>query len=677
MYNESNKLDGIIAHLTRECGGNVHRNGIVYVIARCRCQDNVVDLKQDNCYISKGEKDISICYDFRERRVIPTSYSVKSRNDPHGSHHLKSWLTEVSNDGYSWIEIDRQENNDDLNGPLLIANFKIAHVPSESFRFFRLRQIGPNHHGGHEFSLASMELFGTLSIVEKTEQPQQQKREFVYQADKEEQSPPPLIPPEIDGIITHLTLECGGNVHDKGIVHVMGESEHPEKAVDMMIDTHYFAHDELDMFLCYDFKERRVIPTSYSLVSGLRSPGSWHLKSWVVEVSNDGYVWVEIDRRQDNNDLNAEGATANFQISSIIREGFRLFRLRPTGPSHCGKNVFSIAYMEIFGTLFVTEKTELVRRETTIEYHGGKEIPSQPPLFPRELDGIIAFLTLEFGGNVSDTGVARVFTSGDDYLPEKNVAALQTNSYCVAHPDPGCDPFIGYEFMECHVIPTSYSVKSCRDPERPMSWVIEVSNDGYSWTEIDRRENNDDLNEEHVTVNFTIQRVPTESFRFFRFRQTESHGSRGGFFRSRQNVLHLTALEVFGTIVYKETRKEKPQHQEFVYRSGRDSHPIRPPELDGIIAYLTHECNGNVHEKGIVNVTASGTDDGLVPQNVVDLKSDHSFRSRYGENQWICYDFKDRRVTPTGYTVKTSQGYDHLKSWVIEVSNDGDVWTQN
>ena len=144
--------------------------------------------------------------------------------------------------------------------------------------------------------------------------------------------------------------------------------------------------------------------------------------------------------------------------------------------------------------------------------------------------------------------------------------------------------------------------------------------------------------------------------------------------------LSLTSLEIFGTLLVSE-KVERAPAQEFVYHADREEQvppPLFPPKLDGIIAYLTHECNGNVHEKGIVNVTASGTDDGLVPQNVVDLKSDHSFGSRYGENQWICYDFKDRRVTPTGYTVKTSKGYgcDHLKSWVIEVSNDGDVWTE-
>ena len=85
-----------------------------------------------------------------------------------GGPHLKSWVIEVSNDGSSWTEIDRRENNNDLNDEYATANFKISKVPSESFRFFRLRQTGMNHYGlidGCDFyvvTLSSLEIFGTL-----------------------------------------------------------------------------------------------------------------------------------------------------------------------------------------------------------------------------------------------------------------------------------------------------------------------------------------------------------------------------------------------------------------------------------------------------------------------------------------------------------------------------------
>jgi hypothetical protein len=46
--------------------------------------------------------------------------------------------------------------------------------------------------------------------------------------------------------------------------------------------------------------------------------------------------------------------------------------------------------------------------------------------------------------------------------------------------------------------------------------------------------------------------------------------------------------------------------------------PDSPP--DGIIAYLTLKCSGNVHDRGIVDVAASGNNDNL-PKNVVDFQN--------------------------------------------------------
>ena len=167
----SNLLEGIIAHLTRECGGNVHDKGIVNITASSVCQSacrsfsprNVVDPNRDLLYCSQNQKDAWITYDFKEWRVIPKRYSIKtSYGWSPGGDHLKSWVIEVSNDGDKWMEIDRRDNNSDLTGQYVTANFKISHVPSESFRFFRLRQTGPNDANSYVLAIGSLEIFGTL-----------------------------------------------------------------------------------------------------------------------------------------------------------------------------------------------------------------------------------------------------------------------------------------------------------------------------------------------------------------------------------------------------------------------------------------------------------------------------------------------------------------------------------
>ena len=187
-YNDSKKLNGIIAHLTRECGGNVHDKGIVNLTASSVYSDchpkNVVDFKTDLCYCSKNTKNSWICYDFKDHRVIPTSYSLRSdyapredvpadfdsddemiaisRWDSHAPrrNHRWSWVIEVSNNGTenSWEEIDRRENNDVFR---MTVNFKISHVPSQRFRFFRIREIA-GWNGNDHLVLTVLEIFGSL-----------------------------------------------------------------------------------------------------------------------------------------------------------------------------------------------------------------------------------------------------------------------------------------------------------------------------------------------------------------------------------------------------------------------------------------------------------------------------------------------------------------------------------
>ena len=108
-------------------------------------------------------------------------------------------------------------------------------------------------------------------------------------------------------------------------------------------------------------------------------------------------------------------------------------------------------------------------------------------------------------------------------------------------------------------------------------------------------------------------------------------------------------------------------------------------KFNGIIAGLTGECHGNVHDKGKVTITASSADttsrDGKIvpyqPKVVADLQENSWFCSKNSSGQWICYDFKDMLVKPTWYSIRSYFAGEHgchPKSWDIEVSNDGGSW---
>ena len=165
LYDSANPLDGIIAHLTRMCGGNVHDKGIVKVTVSSNCTHadskpgNLVDFGTNFWFASDNKKDSWICYDFKKRRVAPMTYSIKSIDDA----YPRKWVLEGSEDGTagSWVPVNVRIDNTDLNDKFVTRAFTIGYSRG-SFRFIRLRQTGPNSRGDNMLCVSSFEVFGTL-----------------------------------------------------------------------------------------------------------------------------------------------------------------------------------------------------------------------------------------------------------------------------------------------------------------------------------------------------------------------------------------------------------------------------------------------------------------------------------------------------------------------------------
>jgi hypothetical protein len=77
---------------------------------------------------------------------------------------------------------------------------------------------------------------------------------------------------------------------------------------------------------------------------------------------------------------------------------------------------------------------------------------------------------------------------------------------------------------------------------------------------------------------------------------------------------------------------------------GRTFCSTEKSALEGIIAYLMSQHNGNVHERGIVNISALDPYDTTsyhLPKNVADLAvTDTYFFSKNESNQMVIYDFQ-------------------------------------
>jgi hypothetical protein len=148
----------------------------------------------------------------------------------------------------------------------------------------------------------------------------------------------------LDGIIAHLTAECGGNVHDRGVVEMTCSSiegvqngrdplrHHPKWAADFGDGKHFGTQREANAWLCFNFKDKRILPTHYTIVTDHSEPG-WSarfLTSWVVEGSSDGAAWETIDERRDVTETNGPDRTVAFGTSHSVRCQYLRIRGSPT-----------------------------------------------------------------------------------------------------------------------------------------------------------------------------------------------------------------------------------------------------------------------------------------------------------------------------------------------------------
>lgn len=107
-------------------------------------------------------------------------------------------------------------------------------------------------------------------------------------------------------------------------------------------------------------------------------------------------------------------------------------------------------------------------------------------------------------------------------------------------------------------------------------------------------------------------------------------------------------------------------------------------ELNGIFSYLEREFNDDLFQSGVLKTASIPTSS--THGSVTDLlKYDSSHINDYFENQtvgeaqeanaWFEFDFCDRKVNITSYTIRSSnRSYVFLKTWKIVGSNDRKNW---
>jgi hypothetical protein len=366
------RFDGIIAFLTRDCGGNVADRGIVGIRSSSFFDEtcppkNAADFTPGSgIFNSKTELNQWIEWDFKRCQIEPTHYSIRTHRSEAGTGHLRNWVIEGRNEEEKWIQLDERRDDSQLNGPARTATFEIANRFRFRFGILRLRQIGFNHRGTPTLAFSAFEFFGDLfrntntdprsirfdsiesdllqlktALIEKSVFPER----FVFQEDD-----------RLNGIIAFLTRDCGGNIADCGIVGIRSNSfsdtTRPAKnAADFAWSSLMFqSKNEPNQWIEWDFKTSQIEPTHYSIRTHGGEAGSIHLRNWVIEGRNEEEKWIQLDERRDDSQLNGRDRIATFEIANRFR--FRILRLRQIGFNHRGTHVLAFAAFELFGDLF-------------------------------------------------------------------------------------------------------------------------------------------------------------------------------------------------------------------------------------------------------------------------------------------------------------------------------------
>ena len=167
-FNSLQPLNGITKYLSKIAGGNAHLKGLIKISGSSSwgtSEPNMLYQIIDNDLIfwrgTRNDPNAWIQFDFKERKIELSAYTIETFNwDPNG-HHMKSWEILGSNNETDWEVLDVKIGNDELNGNGRRASWKIQE--SRPFRYIRIHSRGETHGGRSTFLyLSHCEFFGKL-----------------------------------------------------------------------------------------------------------------------------------------------------------------------------------------------------------------------------------------------------------------------------------------------------------------------------------------------------------------------------------------------------------------------------------------------------------------------------------------------------------------------------------
>jgi hypothetical protein len=164
-HKSGSDFEGILSHLKSQHNGNIR--AAISIEASSRGYGDPYDVTNYGSQINWYTDSVPnswLQFDFKDRSVSISSYSMKSRYD--GYHIPRSWVLEGKNDDTDWTELDRHDNDNTIQGGHAFHNFK---CPSRCdgcmhmYRYIRLRQTNVNSNGNNHLLFCNFEVFGRIT----------------------------------------------------------------------------------------------------------------------------------------------------------------------------------------------------------------------------------------------------------------------------------------------------------------------------------------------------------------------------------------------------------------------------------------------------------------------------------------------------------------------------------
>ncbi|KAK8880719.1 hypothetical protein M9Y10_003406 [Tritrichomonas musculus] len=163
-YTEDKVFKGIFNYFQTETNGQIEKeidftSSSLYSISYPPKNVALFDDK-NSLFISQDVAGSWICFDFKDHRVTPTHYTMRSYCWSENNWHPRNWVVEGSCDNSKWEIIDDEKECSLVRGSSLVHTFKMNQPKSEKFKYIKLRATGPNWYNNNYFAFESLELYG-------------------------------------------------------------------------------------------------------------------------------------------------------------------------------------------------------------------------------------------------------------------------------------------------------------------------------------------------------------------------------------------------------------------------------------------------------------------------------------------------------------------------------------